>query len=74
MATSLDPLQMMNAGTEPWTDSLAWAGAFLGVAIVAAIGLRLWHTARFRPLALVLLAAQIGFVAWAFSFVYMDYV
>ena len=72
-AAMLDPLQMMNAGTEPWTDSLGWIGAFLGIVIVAAVGLRLWHTRRFRPIAILLVLAQLGFVAWAISVISSDY-
>lgn len=73
MATSLDPTEIVTAGTQPWSDALVATSAFAGLCVVTAVSLRLWHTMRFRAVALILTAAEIGCVAWACSKVYNEY-
>ena len=73
MATSLDPTEIITAGTEPWTDALEAGGAFTGLIAATVLGLALWHTARFKIVGLLLTIAEVGAVAWACVRVYTDY-
>ncbi len=73
MPISLDPGEMITAGIEPWQDAAVAAGAFLLLLVAAAVSLRLWHTVRFKPVALVLVAAEIAAVCWSTALVYHDY-
>ena len=73
MPISLDPSEMITAGVEPWRDAAVAIGAFLVLLVASAIGLRLWHTIRFKPVALLLVAAQIAAVCWSGALVYRDY-
>lgn len=73
MATSLDPTEIVSGGTEPWTDALTAAVAFAGLAVATALGLTLWHTARFKVAGLILTIAEVVGVAWACAKVYKDY-
>ena len=73
MATSLDPTQIITAGTEPWTDALEAGGAFAGLVAATMLGLALWHTTRFKIIGLLLTIAEVGAVGWACVRVYNDY-
>lgn len=65
MASSLDPTEMVTNGVDAWTDALKAMAAFVGLVVVAVLALRLWHTARFRVVAVVLTLAELGAVGWA---------
>ena len=73
MVTSMDPSEMITSGIEPWTNALMAAGAFLALAIVAAIALRLWHSRRFKLVGLVLTAVEVCAVAWASVWMAREY-
>ena len=73
MPTSLGPTEMIEAGVEPWTNAL-WAGcAFVGLVVVAVVGLAMWQSARLRLVGLALVVAEVAAVAWAATKVYTDY-
>ena len=65
MASSLDPTEMVTTGLDAWTDALKAAAAFAGLVVVAVLALRLWHTARFKVIAVMLTLVQLGAVGWA---------
>ena len=65
MAGSLDPSQLVTSGIDAWTDAAKAVAALAGLAVVAALGLRLWHTARFKAIGALLTLAEVGAVAWA---------
>ncbi len=73
MPVSLDVGEMISAGAEPWQDALVAAASFTALLIVTALSLRLWHTVRFKPLALMFTAAEIASVGWTGFVVYRDY-
>ena len=73
MASSLDPTDLLVSGTAPWTDALIAVGAFLGLLVAGALGLRLWHSRRFRVLGLILVLAEVAGTAWACATVYAEY-
>ena len=73
MPTSLGPMEMVQAGVEPWSNALFAAAAFVGLVIAAILGLVFWHSVRFRSLGLVLTVAQVAAVAFACLKVYADY-
>lgn len=74
IATSLDPAQMITAGTDPWVNAILAVLGFLGIALLAALGLKLWHSARLWPVGLVFVALQVAGVVWACLLVYNEYV
>ena len=65
MAASLDPTELVTAGVDAWTDASKAVAAFVGLVVVAVLGLRLWHTARFKALGAALTLAEVGVVGWA---------
>ena len=73
MPVSLDPGEMIAAGVGPWRDAAISVGAFVALLIAAVISLRLWHTARFKPIALLLTLGEIVAVCWSSVMVYNDY-
>ena len=73
MPVSLDPGEMITAGVEPWQDAAIAIGAFLLLLVATAVSLRLWHTARFKVIALLLAAADVAAVCWSGALVYRDY-
>ncbi len=73
MPTSLDPTEMIEGGTEPWWTALYAAMAFVGLVVAAVLGLACWHSARLKPLGVVLTLAQIVAVVWAAGRVYVEY-
>lgn len=62
---SLDPIEMVTAGADPWMDALTTTAAFAGLCVVAALALALWHSARFRAVGLGLIVAVVGSTIWA---------
>ena len=70
---SLDVGDMVTAGVEPWQDALVAAALFAGLLAVTALSLRLWHSVRFKALAVVLTAAEVAAVGWSGFIVYRDY-
>ena len=70
---SLDPSEMITAGVEPWQDAAVAVGAFSLLLVAAVVSLRLWHTRRLKPLALLLAVAEIAAVCWSGALVYRDY-
>ena len=78
MATSMDPSEMVTAGVgpaliEPWTDAAYAACGFIGLCLVTAIALRLWHSRRFRIVGAVLTAVDAGVVGWLVAWVSREY-
>ncbi len=73
MALSLDPGEIILAGSEPWTNAAAALVAFAVLAGTTALSLRLWHSDRLRGIGLLLTLAQMGAVAWACRSFYADY-
>lgn len=73
MATSMDPSELIAAGTETWTDAAMAIAAFTGLLAMTALSLGLWHSARFRAVGLVLTAAEAGCVVWACTKIYSEY-
>ena len=73
IALSLDPTDIITAGIEPWTDAAVAACAFTGLALVTALSLRLWYSARFWAVGVVLTVAEAGGVAWTCARVYNEY-
>lgn len=70
---SMDPTDVITAGSEPWATALYAAVGFAAVLVVGAVGLRLWHTARLKPAALAVIAADAAIVAWACVWAYQEY-
>lgn len=73
MAFSLDPAATIADGGEAWWDAGIAVLAFLAFALVCALGLLLWHSARLRPVSLVVLAAEAVAIGWACLHVYREY-
>ena len=73
MAIGMDPTDIVANGAQPWSDALWASAAFAGLAIATVLGLRLWHTARFKPVGLVLTLLEAGFVVFACVKVYAEY-
>ena len=64
MAMSLDWGETVTAGTEPWIAVLVTASEFVGIAAASVLGIVLWHTQRFKTVALVLIAVATLVTAW----------
>ncbi len=73
MATSLDPLQAVEAGVAPWIDAVYAALAFLGVVVTTVVALAAWHSRRFTLVGAALAVAQVGVVIWASLKVFTEY-
>lgn len=73
MPVSLDFGEILAAGSEPWRDAALAAGGFTALLVTAAVGLRLWHTARFKLLAWVLTGAELAAVSWIGALIYREY-
>lgn len=73
MATAMDPSEMLAAGIEPWTDAAYAAGGFVGLSLVTAVALSLWHTRRFWLVGVLLTALDIGAVAWVSLWMAREY-
>ena len=73
MAASLDPTEMVTTGLDAWTDALKALAAFAGLVVVAVLALKLWHTARFRVVAVVLTLVELGAVGWACAIFAREY-
>lgn len=73
MATSLDPMEIVTAGAEPWTNALAWILAVLGVVLASAVGLLLWHSRRWRAAGIILLVVEITAMIWGGVTIYAEY-
>lgn len=73
MATSMEPTDLITDGVQGWTDALSACAGFAGMLIVTVLALRLWHTERYHPAALVLTGLDIAVAAWACVTVYSDY-
>ena len=64
MAMSLDWGETIAAGTAPWVDALVAGGEFVGIALASVLGMVLWHTRRFKVVALVLVLGAAVVTAW----------
>ena len=73
MASSLDPTDLVTSGVDAWADALKAVAAFAGLVVVAALGLRLWHTARFQAVGALLMLVELGGAAWACAVFYREY-
>jgi hypothetical protein len=73
IATSLDPTDIVTAGVEPWTDALDAGLAFVALVVATALGLFLWHSARFKFAGLLTTLAVAACVAWTSVQVYHEY-
>ena len=78
MATSMDPTEMVTAGVgpgfiEPWTDAAYAAGGFVGLCVVTALALGLWHSRRFWVVGIVLTALDVCGVAWLSAWMAREY-
>ena len=73
MATSLDPAEMIRSGADPWTTALVATGVALAMLVAAAIGLRLWHTQRFRPAGAAFVALELAYAGWTLIDFYREY-
>lgn len=73
MATSLDPTDLIAAGTEPWTAAATAVLIFVGLAALTVLSLSLWHSDRFKIVGLLLALAAAGYVSWDCATVYTEY-
>lgn len=73
MATSLDPMQAVEAGLAPWVEAVYAGVAFVVVVVTTILALLAWHSRRFYVVGALLALAQTGLVVWASVMMYNDY-
>ena len=73
MATSVDPSDLVTDGLQSWDDALMAVAAFAGLLVATIVGLKLWHTVRFKIVGAMLTVADVVLVGWACLRVYGEY-
>ena len=64
MAVSLDFGEAVAVGAEPWMNAAVAIAEFLAIAAANGLGMLAWHSRRFKPAGVVLVALATLLTAW----------